>query len=99
MSSLATDAPSEVLSEAEQERRRIVTFADVIKCGSFLAPMAQWKPIAAAVSKPEFDTEILRAETWQLKLFEHHNIKPGDYDALAIVIKWQGLKRKKGESA
>jgi hypothetical protein len=73
-------------------------FRDVIACGSILSPMAQWKPLVAAVSKECFEAEILRRDEWIAKFFRDNRVEFGDYDHLARVVGWNGLKMKKTET-
>src|SRR5262245_5517509 len=82
-----------------RQRGRVVTLADVIRSGSFFAPMAQWVSLAAAVSKSDFDDEVRRTKAWEFKLFKALSIEPDNYDALAPVMKRHGLKQRRGESA
>lgn len=78
---------------------RVPTFRDVIKSGSFAAPMTNWVTLAAAVSKPEFDGQLRRALDWEVKQFRRYGVDVGDYEALARRIRPNGLVRKKNESA
>jgi hypothetical protein len=72
---------------------------DVIRSGSFLAPMAQWVPLAAAASKPKFDEVMAVFEKWIDREFRRLRIQSGDYDELARKLRPHGLIRGAGEDA
>jgi len=85
--------------EQESDKRHGPTARDVIKSGSFRAPMAQWVTLAAAVSKPRYDEHMAAFEEWIDGEFKRLKVQPGNYDELVRMLRPHGLTRKKNESA
>jgi hypothetical protein len=85
--------------EQGNEKPRGPTAQDVIKSGSFLARMDNWKSLAAAVSKPSFDTHMAAFEKWIEREFTRLRVQPGNYDELARKLASAGLARGENESA
>lgn len=84
----------------DRVNRRAPTARQVITCGpAFLAPMAQWKPLAAAVSKAEFDEHMAAFDKFVEQEFRRLGVEPGNYDELARKLSRHELTRGKDESA
>jgi hypothetical protein len=84
----------------KSKKRLEPTARDVIKSSSFLAPMARWVTLAAAVSKPRFDEYIAAFDEWVEREFPRLHVQPGNYDELERKLSRLrlGLTRGRNES-
>ena len=81
------------------DSRRAPTARDVIKSGSFLAPMHKWVTLAAAVSQPRFDEHMAAFKEWIEGEFRRFRVQPGNYDELARKLAPLSLTCWENESA
>ncbi len=88
--------------EQDTDKRSAATVRQVLNCGPFAStPMANWKPLAAAVSLTTFDEHLVAFEAYVERERARYGVRPGDDDEFArkLANNRPGLTRKVSESS
>src|SRR5215475_6378027 len=83
---------------AQDDKRSALKLKEAIRAGSMLGPMANWKPLASAVSGNTFIELLARTGKWQCDEFIRLGVPIGHFERLALKISPNGLVRQQDET-